>query len=839
MAQVPDRADIVVIGAGIVGNSVVRHLADHGWRDIVLVDKGPLPDPGGSTGHASNFVFPVDHSKQITQLTVDSMQQYEDLGALITCGGIEVARTPERVQEFHRRMSSATAWGVAAELIGPKEIADLVPHCSTDQLLAGFHTPSGAIVDPIHAGEQMRSYAMERGALSVHPETLVTGIDVANGHVRQVRTDAGDIETEIVVVACGVWSSQIAALCGASIPLSPAVHQMIDVGPIPELRDGGGWIDFPLVRDIDNMMYERQRGANLEIGSYAHRPILHRAEEIPPTGSGDQASPTSFPFTAADFEAQLRQARELFPSLLTDPEPPITSAINGLLSLTPDGGPLIGETPEVAGLWSAAAVWIKEGAGVGRMLAEWITDGVSEIDPHPVDIARFHPHARTATHVGARCAEGFPKIYGIVHPREQWLSTRPMRTSPFYPREQELGAQFFEVGGWERPQWYESNDPLVQRHADRLPARDAEWDARWWSPIVEAEHLAMRESAAMIDLSAFSVFDVTGPGALDYLQHLAMASVDREVGRVIYTPLLTPAAGFRSDLTIVRRGRQDFRVITGAADGARDLAWLRAHLPEDGSVHLSDVTSGVCTVGVWGPRARDILAPLTETDLSDEAFAFGTARDVLLDGVPTSMLRISYVGDLGWEIHTPTEHGLRLWSTLAEAGEPHGMAPAGIGVYGTTGRLEKAHRLMGAELSADYNPVEAGLALPKVKSADFIGKAAYVTAREEGPAAILCTLTVDDHRDRDGVERFMTGHEPILTSDGEPLVDPRGRRSYVTSAGPAPSLGRYLLLAYLPTTHAVEGQRLQVEYLGSRFPVSVCATGRTAPFDPEMTRVKA
>lgn len=839
MARVPERADIVVIGAGIVGNSVVRHLADRGWRNIVLLDKGPLPDPGGSTGHASNFVFPVDHSKQITQLTVDSMQQYADMDALITCGGIEVARTSERVQEFHRRMSSATAWGVAAELIGPKQIADLVPYCSTDQLLAGFYTPSGAIVDPILAGQKMRAHAQQLGAVAVCPQTQVTGIDVADERVRQVRTDAGDIETETVVVACGVWSPQIAAMAGASIPLSPAVHQMIDVGPIPQLQSSGGWIDFPLVRDIDNMMYERQRGANLEIGSYAHRPILHHPEEIPPVSSGNRPSPTSFPFTATDFELQHRQARELFPELLADPDLPTSSAINGLLSLTPDGAPLVGQTPEVAGLWSAAAVWIKEGAGVGRMLAEWITDGVTEIDPHAIDVARFYPYARSCTYVRARSAEGFPKIYGIVHPREQWLSDRPIRTSPFYSHQQELGAKFFESGGWERPQWYESNHHLLQQYPDRIPAREAEWDARWWSRTIEAEHLAMREGAAMIDLSAFAIFDVTGPGAADYLQHLAMASVDRPVGRIIYTPLLTPDGGFRADLTIVRHGPQSFRVITGGADGARDLAWLRAHLPRDGSVHLTDVTSGVCTVGVWGPRAREILAPLAESDLSDGAFGFGTAQDVLLGGVPTTMLRISYVGDLGWEIHAPAEQGPRLWTALTEAGQPYGMIPAGIGVYGTTGRLEKAHRLMGAELSGEYNPVEADLALPRVKSSDFIGKAAYVAAREEGPAATLCTLTVEDHHDGDGIERFMTGHEPILTTEGEALVDSRGRRSYVTSAGPAPSLGRYLLLAYLPPAYAVQGQQLQVEYLGSRYPVSVTSIGRTAPFDPEMARVKA
>ncbi len=841
MAQVPARAEIVVIGAGIVGSSVVWHLADQGWRDIVLLDKGPLPDPGGSTGHASNFVFPVDHSKEITELTLDSMRQYADLGVLTPCGGIEVARSQERLQELRRRVTSAKAWGVDAELISPREVADLVPYCDSDLLLAGFHTPSGAIVDPVAAGSTMRERAEGLGALTVLADTEVTGIDVAGGRVRRVRTDAGDVETGTVVVACGVWSPRIAAMAGARIPLTPAVHQMIDVGPIPELERSGEWIGFPLVRDMDHKMYERQRGPDLEIGSYAHRPMLHDPGEIPPVGTTDQASPTSFPFTAEDFEEQLRQARELFPGLLGHCDLPVVKAINGLLSLTPDGSPVVGETPEVGGLWSAAAVWIKEGPGVGRTVAEWLTDGAPEIDPHGSDIARLYPHARTGTHVRARAAEGFPKIYGISHPREQWLTNRPLRTSPFHPREVELGGVFFETGGWERPHWYESNAPLLEEYADRVPERPAEWDARWWSPIIEAEHLALRDRVAMIDLSAFAVFDVTGPGALDYLQALAMAQVDRPVGRVVYTPLLAPNGRFRSDLTIVRRAEQDFRVITGGADGARDLAWFTRHLPADGSAHLADVTSGVCTIGVWGPRARDLVARVAEPgeDVSDAGFGFGTARDVVLGGVPTSMVRISYVGDLGWEIHAPTEQGLRLWDALWEAGQEYGVVPAGIGVYGTTGRLEKAHRLMGAELSLDYDPVEAGLALPRVKGADFIGKEAYLAAREREPAAILCTLAVDDHTSGEGVARFMTGNEPVLTTFGDPVVDRRGRRSYVTSAGPAPSLGRYLLLAYLPPERAEEGHRLLVEYLGHQFPVSVLATGRTAPFDPEMTRVKA
>ncbi|GAA4434235.1 FAD-dependent oxidoreductase [Georgenia halophila] len=839
MSDLPERADVVVIGAGIVGSSLVRHLAELGRRDLLLIDKGPLPEPGGSTDHASNFVFPVDHSKEITELTLDSMRQYAELDVLTTCGGIEVARSEERHQELRRRLTSSLAWGVEAELIGPARIKELVPWIREDLLRAGFHTPTGAIVDPVRAGELMRRHAIDRGALTVADGTEVTGIDTVEGpdgrpRVTGIRTSRGRVATETVVVACGVWSPAVAALAGARIPLTPAVHQMMDVGPIPELAATDSVISFPLVRDMDEKMYERQRGADLEVGSYAHRPILHRPLEIPPLGVGPQTSPTRMPFTEADFVPQLRAARQLFPSLLDRDDVRTTDAINGLLSLTPDGSPVLGETPEVRGLWSAAAVWIKEGPGVGRAVAELLTHGISEIDVHGADIARLYPHQRTEHHVRARAAEGFPKIYGISHPREQWESNRPIRTSPFYPREADLGAVFFEAGGWERPQWYGANDALLAEYGDRTADRQHEWDARWWSPIIEAEHLAMRDRAALFDLSGFAVFDITGPAALDYLQRLAMAQVDRPVGRVIYTPLLDPEGGFRADLTIVRLGEHRYRVITGAADGPRDLAWFRGHLPEDGSVTLTDLTSATCALGLWGPRARDIVSALTDDDLSTDAFGFATAREVVLAGIPTLMVRISYVGDLGWEIHLPTEHGLPLWDALWEAGRPHDLVAAGGGVYGTTGRLEKAHRLMGSELTADYDPVEAGLALPRVKDADFVGREAYVAARDRKPAAILCTLALAD-----GVTRYPTGHEPLLTADGEPIVDGRGRRSYVTSAGPGPSLGKYLLLGYLPPAYAAEGTRLTVDYLGERLPVDVLTVGRSAPFDPDHSRLKA
>ena len=405
---------------------------------------------------------------------------------------------------------------------------ELVPFIDETVILGGFYTPSVGVVDSLRAGTIMRERGQESGRLTVFANTEVLGIDVEGGRVRRVRTTDGDVEAEVVVIACGVWSPKLARMAGASIPLTPAVHQMIDIGPTHWFADAKGDIEFPIVRDMDTNMYERQHGSGLEIGSYAHRAILYDPEDLPSVEEAS-LSPTEFPFTQEDFNLQMEQALELMPSIVGDETVGIKHAINGILSLTPDGMPILGELPEVKGLWSAAAVWIKEGPGVGKSLAEWMVHGESHIDLHSSDAARFWEHQKTSAHVKARTAEGFNKTYGIVHPLEQWASNRDVRLSPYHAREQELGAVFFEAAGWERPQWYESNAPLLEEYGDRVGRREAEWDTRWWSPIINAEHLAMRDRAGIFDLSAFAIFDVSGPGALDALQTVSMRQVD--VGR--------------------------------------------------------------------------------------------------------------------------------------------------------------------------------------------------------------------------------------------------------------------------------------------------------------------
>jgi glycine cleavage system aminomethyltransferase T/glycine/D-amino acid oxidase-like deaminating enzyme len=835
----PDRAKVVVIGAGIVGNSMAWHLARLGWRDIVLLEKGTLPSPGGSTGHASNFIFLTDHGKEMTAFTLDSVRQYRELGVFTQTGGIEVARTPERMQELTRRVTSSKAWGIEpVELLTPAQVKEKVPFIAEDVILGGVFWPGVGVVDSLEAGTLMRKKAQELGALTVVPGVEVTGLDVETGRIRRVRTDRGDIEAETVVIACGCWSPRIARMAGASIPLTPAVHQMIDIGPVSMFEHATSSVGYPIIRDVDTNMYERQHGAEFEIGSYAHRPILMDPDDIPSIAES-ALSPTMLPFTQEDFDPQLEDALELFPDVVGDEKAGVKLAINGLLSLTPDGNPIIGETPEVKGLWSAAAIWIKEAPGIAKTIAEWMTNGEPEIDPHGSDIARFYDHHTASRHIAARTSEGYNKTYGIVHPSEQWTSNRGVRLSPFYEREQALGAEFFEAAGWERPYWYGSNEKLLGEYGDRVMARDAEWESRWWSPIINAEHLAMRDRVGMVDLSAFAIFDVTGPAACDVLEQLCVNPVDVKTGRTVYTPLLNAAGGILADLTIMRLGHDRFRVVTGGGMGMRDRKIFADAMPDDGSAQLHDVTNAWTTIGLWGPRARDVLAGATSDDVSHEAFPFLTSKTVEINGVRALASRISYVGELGWEIYVPIEQGRRVWDALWESGGPHGIVPVGIGTYAVTARLEKGYRAHGAELELDFDLVEAGMARPKVKDAEFVGKEAYLGQRSHDPVAILCTLTLDDPTSKSGVKRYMLGREPILARDGAALTDAEGRRSYVTSAGSGPSLGTHLLMSYLPPEQAAAGTELLVEYLGEQYPVTVARVGARPLFDPDNTRVRA
>ena len=775
----------------------------------------------------------------MTQLTLESVRQYKELDVFTECGGIEVARTEERMEEFRRRMASAKSWGVEpVSLLTPAEIKELVPYIDESILLGGFYTPGVGVVDSLRAGTLMRERAAEAGALTVLANTETTGMDVEGGRIRRVHTSRGSIEAEVVVIACGVWSPLLAEMAGARIPLTPMVHQMIDVGPVPRFAGTSKAIEYPIVRDMDVFMYERQDGTGLEIGSYAHRSIHHDPEEIPSIEAAS-ASPTELPFTQADFDPQMLHALDLMPEIVGDESVGVKYAINGLFSLTPDGMPILGETPEVKGLWSAAAVWVKEGPGVGKSLAEWMVLGESHIDLHSSDAGRFHEHQKTRAHVKARTGEAFPKTYGIIHPAEQWASDRNLRISPMHEQEQALGAVFYEVAGWERPHWYEANAPLVERY--EVEPRKAEWDARWWSPIINAEHLAMREHAGIFDLSAFAIFDVQGPGALDALQRSILAQMDVAVGRVVYTPVLGQGGGFKSDLTIMRLGDEEFRIVTGGAHGMADRKLFSDQLPEDGSATLVDVTTAWTTIGLWGPRARDILSSVTSDDVSHERFPFGTCREIEVGSQLVLASRISYVGDLGWELYVPIEQGGRLWDVLWEAGAPHGAdrlrdrrlrdhrAPREVLPRFRSRARERVHRRRGGDVAADREG--AGL------------------RRQGSPPPPPRRGARCDPLHADGRRPRVRQRRPPLPARAR-AHHPRRRRRRSrmrrgggrTSRAPAPARrsGSTSSCRICHLSSAVEGSTdLAVEYMNERYPVTVDVVGSRPIFDPENTRIRS
>ena len=838
--SLPGSAETVVIGAGIVGNSLAYHLVDQGREDVLLIDKGPLPDPGGSTGHASNFIMPVEHSKEMTHLTRQSIDQYQDMDTFTESGGIEVARTNERMAENRRRVQSAKAWGEPGRLLDVDEIEELVPYINTDLIRGGFYSESAGVCDPLRAGEVMRARARDAGGLTTSPNTEVLDLQTEDGAIVAVETDRGTVETTEVAVAAGLWSPKIARMAGVEIPLSPAVHQMISVGPIEFFEQYDGEINHPVVRDMDTQMYERPSGNDMEVGSYQHRPILWDVEDI--LGIDEAPlSPTQPPLTEDAFDTSMEDALDLMPDVLDDPDAGIRLAIDGLLSITPDGMPLVGPLQDVDGLWSCAAIWIKEAPAFGEEVAKWMVHGHPDQDLHGADVNRFYEYGNSRTFVNNRGEEGYRRIYGIVHPAEQWQTSRPLRTSPFYTRQTALDARFFEAAGWERPQWFWSNEDLVRGYNEELDGllRGHEWDSRWWSPIILGEHLHMRDHVGMIGDMGFGIFDFVGSDVVEYMERMAVGRTDVAVGKSVYTPILADNGGFVSDLTIVRLGPERYRVITGGAAAGSDRAWFKGHIRPDEEVELIDYSESLCTLGVWGPDARNVIDAIAEEDVSHEAFPPYTAQQLTLGEVDTWALRISYVGELGWELYAPMGQGQRLWDLVSDAGEAYDIRPVGMGVYGTTGRLEKGYRLFGHELELEYTPAEAGLTFHGVKDADFIGKDAYAAGIDEENAATLCTLTVDDLTGGSGERRFMLGSEPVLDADGDVLIDEEGRRSYVTSAGTGPTLGEHLLMAYIPTEYASEGRSLQVEYFGEQYPVTIARVGSKPLFDPENERIRS
>ena len=814
-----DHASVVIVGAGIVGCSVAYHLSKLGVTDVVVVDQGQLFETGGSTSHAPGLIFQVNPSRAMTELSKYSVDLYSRLEADgATCfypvGGLEVAWTTERFADFKRRRGLALAYGIDAELIGPRELMELVPIVS-ERVAGALYFPSDGIGKAVRAAEAMAREAQASGVVFC-ADTRLTDIEVTGGRVRAAVTDRGRIRTDLLVCAAGIWGPKVGRMAGVSIPLYPMQHQYVRTGPLAELKGQTGEVSHPVMRHQDRALYLRQHGEGYGIGSSDHEPLPVEPDDIVEHGEPG-AMPASMVFTPSDFAAARRSAEEFIPAL---EGAELVEKFNGMFSFTPDAMPVLGESDQVRGFWAAEAVWIAHAGGAGRAIAEWIVQGSPTLDLRECDITRFHPYARTRAYALARGVEQYREGPIVHHPLDQMYSERDARPSPFRARKEALGAVFFESAGWEIPQWYEANESLLDDYDEPWKDRKG-WAVRNWSPIVGAEHRTARERAAIFDLTAITKLEVTGPGALAALQRLTANQMDQPIGRITYTSVLDERGGIVCDLTVTRLAYDRFMVMTSTGYGYHDLKWLRDHMPDDGSVSIEDVSNDLGCLCLWGPRAREVVTAASRDDFSNEAFPYRGARHVTIGGVPVLAVRLSYVGELGWELYVPNDRGADLWDALWEAGRPHGLIAVGAAAF-TSMRIEKGYRLWGTDIHTEYNPYEAGLGFAvRLNKGDFIGRDALAEARKAGLRRKLCCMTLDDPA------AVVMGSEPLM-AEGQVL-------GFVTSADYGYSVGTGIAYAYLPVEYSEPGTRVDILYFNERYAARVV---EEPLYDPEGARMR-
>ncbi len=791
-----EHAKLVIIGAGIAGCSTAYHLSRLGWNDIIVLEQGKLFQPGNSTSHAPGGVFQTNFSRTMTkfaQYTIDlfSSLKLDDQPCFYPVGGMEVATTDARYEDLKRKLGVAKSWGTEASLISSEQACEILPLLDQEKIKGAFFVPSDGIAKALRASEAMARNAQTKG-VRFQGETKVTGIGISGGRVREVITEGGRIAVENVLICAGIWGPRVAKMAGITLPLSPMEHLYTRTSPLEELKGETREVVHPVLRHQDKSMYFRQHADSYGIGSYNHQPLLVDAEDILPHEKAP-IMPSIREFTPQHFAKARNAANELMPALKkTD----LVYKINGMFSFTVDGFPILGQWRDVQGLWIAEAIWITHSGGVGKVMAEWIADGVPSLDLRECDVNRFHPYAFSVPYITARAAQQYREVYDIIHPMQPIKFPRNLRLTPFHSRLEALGAEFFENAGWERPQWFRSNERHLSGQS--WPVR-AGWEARFWSPAQGYEHYATRSNVAVYDMTPFTKIEVSGVGSLAYLENLCANAIDQPVGKVIYTAMLNFRGGIVCDLTITRLGEEKFLVITGGATGMHDLAWMQQHLPGNGSVSLVDVSSGYCCLGLWGPRAQEILEKLTTEKLSTSSFKAFTAKRFFIRNVPVLALRVSYVGEDGWEIYTETGYGAALWDTLWEAGKEFGLVPAGGAAFDSL-RLEKGYRLWGSDIHTEYNPLEAGLEFAvRFDKGDFLGREALLKIREGG-----------------GVQRKLSRlyfEEPgRIVMGKEPIISEARTVGYVTSSNYGYTIGKGIAYGYIPVDLSKTGTEVDVYY---------------------------
>ncbi|SFV29746.1 GcvT family protein [Hyphomicrobium facile] len=768
-SNLPKEAHIVIIGGGIVGCSVAYHLAKLGQKDVVLLERNKLTS--GSTWHAAGAIGQLRSSSNITRLLGYSVELYDRLEAetgqatgWVKNGSLRLARTKERRAEFERAATTARSFGLQFDIITPAEAKEIVPQIDITGLDCAGFVPSDGVGNPSDITMALAKGARQ-GGVRIFEDVVVTAVETDNGSVEAVVTNRGRIACDIVVNCGGIWAPELGRMAGVNVPLQPAYHQYFVTEQIEGLRR-----HMPTIRDTDYQTYFKEDVGGLQVGGYEFNPIPFDVPRIPDGHEFKLMEPD-----VDHFEPLLENAMRLVPALRNVG---VKTWFNGIESFTEDGMFILGEAPEVRNYFVGAgfnAFGIAAGGGAGRALAEWIVEGEPAFDMWAVDIRRFGKHHRSRRTVMARSLEGQAAHYAMGWPHLETNAARPLRRSPLYDRLKGEGCSFGAKYGWERPNWFAP--------AGVEPVDVYSFDHQNWRPYVAEEHHAARNNAAIFDQTSFAKFIIEGPDAEAELQRICANDVAKPVGSLIYTQMLNRRGGIEADVTISRLGENRFYMVTGTGFANHDADHLLRHITPGARLSVQDVTSAYACLSVMGPAARNILQPLAEADLSNTAFPFATCQQIFIAGAPVIAARVTFVGELGWELHVPTEYALTLYDAIKAAGASYGIRDAGYRTIDSL-RLEKTYRVWSADIGPDYTPYEAGLgfAVRLKKAVDFIGREALLKAKERPLTKRLVAFSVDP-------EIVLLGRETIYR-DGE-------RIGWLTSGGSGHTVGRSIGLGYL------------------------------------------
>jgi len=812
MPEFPSQAQVVIIGGGVGGCSIAYHLTKMGWKDVVLLERHELT--AGSTWHSAGLVGQLRSDANLTRMmyySTDLYRQLKEETGVDTgwreVGGIRLASSPERMEDIKRLVGMARSFGMPMELITPHEAHDLFPIMSLEGVVGAAYTPNDGVIDPTGLTNALAAGAKNRGA-RFFQDTDVEQIVVTNGQVSEVVTNQGRIKTEIVVNAAGQWGGEVGKMVGLNLPVVPMAHLYIITKPI----EGVGH-KFPTLRDPDLLVYWREEVGGLITGGYERDPA--------PFGMNGIPKDFKYQLLAPDWDRFAPLMENSIKRVPTVETAEIIQLLNGPEGFTPDGEFLLGPT-EVKGFWVACAFCahgLAGAGGIGKVMAEWIIEGHPEWDMWHLDVRRFGTNYASQEYILDRTIETYSKYYDIHFPGEERMTGRKLRLSPTYTRLQELGASFGEKTGWERVNFIKSYEGLA-RHGHEPKG----WPHHNWSRAIGYEHLKTRETAALFDETSFNKFQVRGPGALEFLNRVCTNQIDRPNGTVVYTQCLNPRGGIECDFTVTRLEEDRFLIITGTAFGQHDSSWLRLNMPDDGSVTMDDVTSRYACIGMWGPKARQILSKVTQADISNEGFPYMSAKQLTIGSVPVLASRVTYVGELGWEFYCPMEYGLQLWDTLWEAGEPEGMVAAGYKAIDSL-RIEKGYRYWSGEISPDYTPLEAGLKFAvDFEKGDFVGRDALQNQLKRGLKQRLACLVLADDR------VVALGKEPVRPYGTDQII------GWVTTGGYGYSIEKSIVYAYLPIDYTVPGIDMEIEFFGEWVRAKVV---QTPLFDPRGDRIKS